>query len=80
MRSIVEQRVQQLTAHEEGMQNISTQFNEALTLYRKSVLLLHAHTMYVYIYYMYILHVCMVIYNVHVHVHINRRTMYMCVW
>ena len=37
MRPVVEQSIQQLTAQEDAMQNVSTQFNEALALYRKSV-------------------------------------------
>ena len=40
MRSVVEQTVQQLTAQEEAMQSVSSQFNEALDLYRKSVSIL----------------------------------------
>ena len=37
MRPAVELALKQLTAHEEVMQSVSTQFNEALALYRKSV-------------------------------------------
>ena len=35
MRPVVEKSVQQLTAQEDAMQDVSTQFNEALALYRK---------------------------------------------
>ena len=35
MRPVVEKSIQQLTAQEDAMQDVSTQFNEALALYRK---------------------------------------------
>ena len=35
MRPVVEKTIQQLSAQEEVMQTVSTQFNEALALYRE---------------------------------------------